>query len=97
MVKGLPTIVKEIGIGKSLLIFAVTNSLLFLADKQERIIEGIYNQVVIAANTNFDNLTSHEEWASVYEALDRPYSIHTSNPSKDLSPNDLRNYLESTK
>ncbi len=56
----------------------------------------LYEQVMQRANSNKDNMTDHSEWGSVYATLKRHYDVHNSNPSIDLSDQELNKYLRLT-
>jgi len=50
----------------------------------------VYNELSKKLNTDGDDLTSHEEWASQYRILDLHYDVHRSNPFEDLSIEQMR-------
>ena len=53
----------------------------------------LYNEVRSIANTNKDNITDAQEWAKVYESFGLTYDIHYSDPKRDLSLKEMREYL----
>ena len=53
----------------------------------------LYNKISLTANTNKDNITNAKEWADVYGSLGLTYDMHYSNPKKDLSLEQMREYL----
>ena len=62
--------------------------------KLKNLKNNLYNKVSLIANTNADELTDDKEWAKVYHFLDLQYDVHSSNPKKDLSIEQMQKYLE---
>lgn len=53
----------------------------------------LFSKVEIIADTNEDSSIDNSEWSKVYEILGLKYDAHNSNPRKDLSLNQLEQYL----
>ena len=63
------------------------------SNRRENLHNNLYNKVRLIANTDASKITDHEEWGDVYESLGLEYDIHASNPKKDLTVEQMREYL----
>ena len=53
----------------------------------------LYDQMIIVADTDRNYATTDEEWAKVYREFGFSYNVHGSNPSEDLTSEQMRQYL----
>ncbi len=53
----------------------------------------LYPEMVLEADIKKDNLTDHQDWAKVYRFFGLTYDVASSKPKRDLSLEQIREYL----
>ena len=53
----------------------------------------LYKESSIKADINKDEITTEKEWAQVYKQLGIQFDTYTSNPERDLTKEQLEQYL----
>ena len=71
-------------------IFLISSSIGLKKQEQEE--SRLYRMTLREADVNSDNMVDHQEWNNVYKSLEMRYDVN-SNPRKDLSLKDMRQYV----
>ena len=58
--------------------------------------ENLYKEVEIKANVNFIKGTEPKEWGKVYESFGLKYTLNSSDPRRDLTIKQMREYLNNS-